>query len=177
MRGAVELSESLASLRRQPELVLASVGSQRLAAEQASFLEILHDAADIASIKPELAANRLGRDILAMGKLVHHPRLAERVGAIEHMLAEHPELLGIGAVERADSGDLAVGNAKRHGRGTRQILILAIVKYLFDFGKPVSKTHSMMIRLRNCVREERPSRRSKRACERLASGASPPSRK
>ncbi len=65
-----------------------------------------------------------------MGKLVQHPRLAQRVGGLQKLLIQHAELAGVESVEGADRRDLLFGIRLGHGTPS----IFAIVKYIVAFG-------------------------------------------
>jgi len=99
----------------------------RASGDQPLLIEILDDAAEIAGIEPQLDADVLCGQLVAMRQLVEHPRLAERERALAEMLVEHAELAGIEAVESTDGSDLAVGVDERHGN-LWQASIFAIVK-------------------------------------------------
>src|SRR5262249_44622929 len=107
---AIELCKSLAALCSQRELILPPVGGERLAGDQAAVFKVLHDAAEVARIEAQLAADLLGGQVVPVRELIDHPCLAQRVGAFVNVLVEHADLAGIGAVEGPHRGDLAVGN-------------------------------------------------------------------
>ena len=167
VRTAIELREGLTSLGGQAELVLPPVRGQRLAGDQPAVVEILDDPAEIAGIETELDPDLLRRQVFAGGELVQHPRLAQRERAFQQVLVEHAELAGVEAVEGAYRRDLAVGI--RLGHGAPRYLPLSN-NYL-TLASIWCAPHATMIRLRNSVRDERPSCRSSLASERRASGA------
>ena len=115
----------------QCEPVLPAVGRQRLAGDQAGFIEILHDPAEIAGIETQFGADLLGREILAVGEFVQHPGFAQRERALQQLLVEYAELAGIEAVEGADRRDLLFGIQLGHGTSS----MIAIVKYILAVGK------------------------------------------
>src|SRR5579862_2883025 len=89
-------------------MALPGISRRNFAADQAAFLEIAQHAAQIAGIEIE-GATDLGRGRgAAAGDLVKHPRLAERIGAVEKRLAQHADLPRVEAVEAADRGDALV---------------------------------------------------------------------
>ena len=91
-------------------LNLPAVARERLARDQAAFIEVLHDAAEVAGVEPECDADLLGRLLATMGQLVEHARLAQRERALQELLVEHAELLGVEAVEGANRLDLVVSD-------------------------------------------------------------------
>src|ERR1700722_17681486 len=101
-------------------MALPCVARRGFSFDQAAFLEIAQHAAEITGIEIERAAH-LGRGRgAAAGDLVKHPRLAERVGAVEKGFAQYADLPRVEAVEAADRGNaLADG---RHGASFEQIL-------------------------------------------------------
>ena len=57
-----------------------------------------------------------------MGDLVQHAHFAERVGAVEIVLAQKPDLARVEAIETAHRADAPlIGNRHRHGRKRRPI--------------------------------------------------------
>src|SRR3954471_10137802 len=120
LRAAIELGKGLAALGGEAELLLAAVGGQGRAADQALFAKTLDDAAEITGVEPERDADLLGRDGVALRKLVEHPRLGQGERALQQLLVEHAELARVEAVEGADGGDSTVDlgavSGRRHGR-------------------------------------------------------------
>src|ERR1700733_14094206 len=89
-------------------MALPGIARRCLSLDQSAFLEIAQHAAEIAGIEIERAAD-LGRGRgAAAGELVKHPRLAERIGAVEKGFAQHSDLPRVEAVEAADRGDALV---------------------------------------------------------------------
>src|ERR1043166_6815198 len=66
LRAQIQLRESLAALGGEAEAKLSAVGCERFARDQATLFKTLHDAAEIAGIEPDLAADFLGRKRVAM---------------------------------------------------------------------------------------------------------------
>ena len=135
LRAAFQRRVSGAAARRERQMALPGVARRNFAADQAAFLEIAQHAAQIAGIEIERAAD-LGRGRgAAAGDLVKHPRLGERIGAVEKGLAQHADLPRVEAVEAADRGDALVALAGgRHDASLGQILDL--VKYLGGYTAP-----------------------------------------
>src|SRR5580700_7973428 len=97
-------------------MALPGIACRGFAFDQAAFLEIAQHAAEIAGIEIERAAD-LGRGRRATaGDLIKHPRLAERIGAVEKGFAQHADLPRVEAIEAADRGDALVALPdSRHG--------------------------------------------------------------
>src|SRR5258708_36545255 len=110
-------------------MALPGIARRGFAFDQAALLEVAQHAAQIAGIEIERAAD-LGRGRrAAAGDLVKHPRLAERIGAVEKSFAQYADLPRVEAVEAADRGDALVALPDgRHDPSFGQILDL--VKYL-----------------------------------------------
>ena len=102
LHAAFELGEGLASLGGQREPVLPAVRRQRLAGDQAVFVEFLDDAAEVAGIEAEFDPDLLGGQLFPVRQFVQHPRLAQRERAFQQLLIEHAELAGIEPVESPD---------------------------------------------------------------------------
>src|SRR5271155_3687298 len=103
-------------------MALPGVAGGRLSRNQSALFEITQSPAEIAGIEIERATNvACGRRVAARD-LVKHPRLAERVGAVEIGLAQHAELPRVEAVESPDSSDAALMIADRRGASVGQIL-------------------------------------------------------
>src|ERR1700685_4452937 len=114
-------------------MALPGIARRCLSLDQSAFLEIAQHAAQIPGIEIEGAADLGCGRRAAAGELVKHPRLAERIGAVEKGFAQHADLPRVEAVEAADRGDaLVVLPNGRHGASLGQILDL--VKYLPDRG-------------------------------------------
>ena len=109
LRTAFEGGLGLTPLGGQRKLVLAAIRREWFADDQATLVETLDDSAEVAGIEAEFRPDLLGRRLVAMGEFIEHPRLAQRVGALHQMLVEHPELVGVEAVEGANRRDLAIG--------------------------------------------------------------------
>ena len=75
---------------------------------QAAGLEAGQDPGQVAGVDVEQAAELDELRRVALGQLEDDPGLGERVGAVEEPLAEHPDHVGVEAVEAADGGD-AIG--------------------------------------------------------------------
>src|ERR1700685_829933 len=89
-------------------MALPGIARRGFSLDQAAFLEVAQHAAQITGIEIERAAD-LGRGRgAAAGELVKHPRLAERIGAVEKGFAQHADLPRVEAVEAADRGDALV---------------------------------------------------------------------
>src|ERR1700730_9123490 len=92
-------------------MALPRVARRGFSFDQAAFLEIAQHAAEITGIEIERAAD-LGRGRgAAAGDLVKHPRLGERIGAVEKSLTQHADLPRVEAVEAADRSDALVALA------------------------------------------------------------------
>jgi hypothetical protein len=111
--------------------MLPPVRGKRRPGNQSLVVEILNDPAEVARIKAKLDPDLLGGRIFAGGDLVQHPRFAQRERTFQELLIEHAELAGVEAVKGPHRGYLAVRIWLGHGASK----IIAIVKYLFDFGK------------------------------------------
>src|SRR5580704_6836752 len=108
LRPALQRRISGAAARRERQMALPGVARRDFAPDQSAFLEIAQHAAEIAGIEIERAAD-LGRGRgAARGDLVKHPRLGERIGAIEKGFAQHADLPRVEAVEAANRGDALV---------------------------------------------------------------------
>src|ERR1700724_230648 len=89
-------------------MALPGIARRGFSLDQAAFLEIAQHAAEIPGIEIERAAD-LGRGRgAAAGDFVKHPRLGERIGAVEKSFAQHADLPRVEAVEAADRGDALV---------------------------------------------------------------------
>src|SRR5271166_2265982 len=105
LRAPLQWCESLSAVRRQRQMALPGVAGGDVSLNQSALFEITQSPAEIAGIEIERATDvACGRRIAARD-LVKHPRLAERVGAVEVSLAQHAELPRVEAVEAADSSD------------------------------------------------------------------------
>src|SRR5580704_10711825 len=89
-------------------MALTSIACRSFALDQAALLKIAQDAAQIAGIEVERAADIACGERATAGDLVEHARLAERVGAVEKGFAQHADLPRVEAVEAADRGDALV---------------------------------------------------------------------
>src|SRR3984957_20770778 len=97
-------------------MALPGVMRRGFSFDQAALLEIAQHAAEIAGIEIERAADLGCGGRAAAGELVKHPRLAERIGAVEKGFAQHADLPRVETVEAADRGDaLVVLPAGWHG--------------------------------------------------------------
>ena len=72
--------------------------------------EAAQDAAQIAGVEPEIAAEVGGGRRLAVGQLVEHAQLGQRERAVEVAVAERADLAGVEAVEGADGVDRGCGH-------------------------------------------------------------------
>ncbi len=82
----------------------ASAG-RHLLADQPILVEAAQDAAQIAGIKTELAADVARGRTRALPDFVEHPRLGERERAVEPGFLQQADVLGVEAVEAAHRGD------------------------------------------------------------------------
>ena len=85
------------------------------------FSKLRSDAAQIAGVEIERAADVARGRRAAIGDLVEHARFAERVGAVEKGLAQHAELPRVEAVEAAHIGNAIVGDAIFAKRALRRL--------------------------------------------------------
>src|SRR5205085_8171335 len=82
-RAPVERCERRLSFLRERKQALPAVGGQGRARNQACAREAIEDAAEIAGVQAERAADRLRRRPIATGKLVEHARLSKRAPALQ----------------------------------------------------------------------------------------------
>ena len=82
-------------------------------ADQAALFEIAQDAAQIAGVEIERAADVVCGRGLVVGELVEHPHLAERIGAVEIGFAQDADLARVEAIEAAYRGDALLRRVRR----------------------------------------------------------------
>src|SRR5271155_3763769 len=103
-------------------MTLPRIALRRFTADQGTLFEITQHAAQITGIEVQRAAD-LGRGArAAVADLVENPRFAERVGAVEKILAQHADLPRVKAVEAADGGDAAFMLASGHAEASPRYL-------------------------------------------------------
>ena len=106
-------------------VALPRVTGRRRTADQAAGFEPPEDAAEVAGVQAEIAAELGGGRRGAVREFVEDAHLGERERAVQQMLAEDADLARVEAVERAD-GVAAVAGARRGGHA------LDIVNRLVD---------------------------------------------
>ena len=91
----------------QRQQAQATVGWRRDAGKQAVALETLQDAAEVAGIEVQLAAELRCRDARALGEFVEHTRLSEREPAVQEAVLQDADDACVEAAEPPDRGDAA----------------------------------------------------------------------
>ena len=79
---------------REAQQALARVGGRRRPRDQAAGFEAAEDAAQIAGVEAEVAAEVGGGRRVAVGELVEHAHLGQRERAVEQVLAERRRSAG-----------------------------------------------------------------------------------
>jgi len=100
----------------QRQMALAPVGFRRRSLDQVAPLEAAQDAAQVARVQAELAAELRRGGLLAVRKLVEHPHLAQRERALEIALVQQADLLGVEAVEAPHRRDARIEAGLGHRR-------------------------------------------------------------
>ena len=121
-RTCVERGEGVAAGRGQRQQALAPVGGGWRAREQAVALEALQDAAEIAGIELQFAAELGGGEAGALGQFVEHARLGEREAALQQAFLQGADGARVEAVEPADGGD-----AMREGWSLAMPVVIRLV--------------------------------------------------
>src|SRR5262245_2421880 len=107
MGPPLERGERGLAPRGEAKVALAAVGLRPCPADQAALLEALEDAAQIARVEAELAAQPRCRGPVLVRQLIEHAHLAQREGALEVALFEQADLPRVEAVEAPHGSDRA----------------------------------------------------------------------
>jgi hypothetical protein len=107
---AGQAQEALPPVRRRGALV-----------DQSLLGEVAENAAEIAGVERQVAADLARGGGLALRELVEHARFGEREGAAQQAFLQNADLLGVEAIEAAHRGDAPVvlaggGGRTRHDR-------------------------------------------------------------
>src|SRR5262249_52511686 len=97
----VEIGERLPPLRRQYDFDLAPVTGRGLARDEATLLQALQQARELARVDVEVLHQLAGRQQLALGKFVQHPRLRQREAGVQMLWLDDADLTGEEAGETA----------------------------------------------------------------------------
>ena len=130
-----ERSHDFFATHGQREIAAPCILRRSGAGDQAAFLEIAQHAAQVTGVEVERASDIAGCWQTAAPDFVEHPRFAERVGAIEKILAQHADLPRVEAVEAAYGGDPALMLLSGGGHGVRFGQIVDLVKYIAAPGR------------------------------------------
>jgi hypothetical protein len=98
-RMPLERREGGAAARRQREVDLPAVGTRPLLDDHPALREAAQDAAEIAGVEAELAADLARGRLVAMGDFIKDARLRQRERARRKALLQHADALRIEAVE------------------------------------------------------------------------------
>ena len=110
--------KSFMPLDARSQRATAAMLAKLAPADQAAFFKIAQYAAEITRIEIEAAGDIARRWRAATCNLIKDARFAERIGAVEKGLPQHPDLARVIAVEAAHRGDprlLVLHCRARHG--------------------------------------------------------------
>ena len=100
-----ERLEGLAAARGDRQEALPGVVRRDVLADQPALVKAAQDAAEIAGVEAEIAADVGRGGAVALLDLVEHARFGQRERAVEPAVLQHAEMLGVEAVEAAHRGD------------------------------------------------------------------------
>src|SRR5262249_41246810 len=121
LRAPVEPAERGPPLRRQPDELTAAILAGAAPRDQAVALKAVKDAAHVAGVEAQVAAELGDLALGPSGELIDDPGLGGGEGAVEVSLLEESELPRVEAVEGSDGGDATGLLHAARFRGARHI--------------------------------------------------------
>ncbi len=114
VRTGVERSEGGQPGLRQGQQAEPSIGRGRGAADQPAALKAAQNSAQVTGVQAQFLGQPGGRQPLRAGDLIEHAGLGQRKRAAQQPLFEHPDLLGVKAVEPAQRVNPPIKSRIRH---------------------------------------------------------------
>src|SRR5204862_2296086 len=105
LRAGIERHERFPATDGKRQMALPAVLRRGPSLNQSALFEIAQQAAQISGIEVEAACDLACGRRTVPGDLVEYAGFAERVGAFEKRLSQHPDLPRVKAVETAHSRD------------------------------------------------------------------------